>query len=95
MPAESPVCPFCGAPLSVVRSRRPYELGTVVRLSAYCAPCQARIDAAGYGEDVEAALAMAEGALQRRIAAREGTRPSAWVIVPRRVKSRGFSGDKR
>ncbi len=88
-------CPFCGSPLSVARSRRAYELGTVVRLSAYCAPCQARIDAAGVGDDVDAALDMAAHALDRRIQARSGTRPGDWVIVPRRVKSRGFSGGSR
>jgi hypothetical protein len=65
-------CPWCGGPLGVAERQE----GPVVRLAARCGPGRARIDAAGR-DAADAALD-----LDRKVAARVGTRPEDWRIVP-------------
>lgn len=71
-------CPFCGRPVEIVETTTPErrEVG-LVYLATKCVPCDARIEAAGVGEDG------AREDMKKRFAARIGTSQRQWRITPR------------
>jgi len=77
-------CPFCGAGIEVFDTTEPERRAVgLIYLRARCIPCNARIEAAGIGEED------AVRQMDKVIAKRVGTHPDQWKIVPRGSARRG------
>ncbi len=76
-------CPFCGRPVEIFETTTPEHRGVgLVYLATKCVPCDARIEAAGIGEDG------AREDMKKRFAARIGTSPRQWRIALRPERGR-------
>lgn len=77
-------CPFCGGRIEVFDVTEPERRAvSLIYLRTRCVPCDARIEAAGIGEDD--AVEQMDAAIRKRV----HTRPEQWRIQPRGTARRG------
>ncbi|MEN6368554.1 MAG: hypothetical protein ABFD77_02515 [Thermotogota bacterium] len=76
-------CPFCGGRIEVFDVTEPERRAVgLVYLRTRCVPCDARIEAAGIGEED------ATRNLDKNISMRVGTEPGQWRILQNRLEKR-------